>query len=263
MSVIHQLAFYLHVVVGACALLLFWIPVFTRKGNLSHRRFGRLFAVAMYTVALSGATMASLDLAAPLGMHAPGLEPGSADDLEASKQIRGSAMFLLSLSVLVFTSTRQGWLAIRHKADRSALRQPLHLLLCTTLIAVGLGLLVTGLRLGSVLFCVFAVLEVVSGINFLRYSLKAELQPKEWWIEHLNGLIGSGIGAYTAFFVFGGSRLLAGFLGSSFNDASLFLWLAPGLIGGVAIATLRRRYRARFGGSWAMKRATLHSDLVR
>jgi uncharacterized membrane protein len=259
MTVIHQLAFYLHVAFGSCALLLFWVPVFTRKGNVDHKRFGRIFASAMYLVAISGATMASLDLIAPLTIHAATVNPANPEVPVTAAQIRASAMFLLSLSILVFTSTRQGWLAIVHKADRQPLRHPLHLGLCGLLIVAGISLFVTGMLFNSILFMVFAVLEIVSGIGRLRYSLKKELAPKEWWIEHLNDLIGSGIGAYTAFFVFGGSRLLSGIL----DNGSLLLWVAPGVIGSIAIALLSRRYRHRFDASWAAKRATLHADLVR
>ena len=263
MILIHQMAFYLHVGFGTCALFLFWVPVFTRKGNVGHKRFGRIFTSAMYVVSISGATMASLDLLSPLTVHAATLIPGTPEAVQAASQVRGTAMFLLSLSILVLTSTRQGWLAILHKANRQPLRHPLHLGLCGLLVLAGFSLFITGLLSNSVLFMVFAVLQIVSGINCLRYNLKKELQPKEWWIEHLNGLIGSGIGAYTAFFVFGGSRLLSGLFDNAFNDASMILWIAPGVIGSIAIVVLSRRYRARFNGSWAMKRATLHSDLVR
>lgn len=263
MTLVHQSAFYLHVTFGACALLLFWVPVFTRKGNVDHKRFGRIFTSAMYVVSVSGATMATLDLISPLAMHAASVNPADPTAPVAASQIRASAMFLLSLSVLVFTSTRQGWLAIVHKADRQPLRHPLQLGLCVLLILVGVGLLVTGIVFDSILFMVFAVLEIASGLGRLRYNLKAELDTREWWIEHLNGLIGSGIGAYTAFFVFGGSRLLSGLLGNAFDDASVFLWIAPGVIGSIAITVLSRKYRARFNGNWAMKRAVVHSDLVR
>jgi uncharacterized membrane protein len=63
---IHQFALYLHIAIGSCALILFWIPVVTRKGNLDHKRFGRYFAYAMYTVSFSGIPMASTDLAFPI-----------------------------------------------------------------------------------------------------------------------------------------------------------------------------------------------------
>ena len=70
MQFIHQSALYLHVLVGAFALLLFWVPVFTRKGSLDHRRFGRVFARAMYVISLSGITMSGMDLLFPAIAHA-------------------------------------------------------------------------------------------------------------------------------------------------------------------------------------------------
>ncbi len=242
----HQFALYIHIAVGSCALLVFWIPVFTRKGNLDHKRFGKLFGYAMYAVSFSGILMASLDLLYPLTMHAQAAKLNVEQTVIVVSQIRSSALFLLSLSILVLHSTRQGWLAIRHQADRQALRSAAHTVLCVSLAVVGLVLFIAGFVRGSVLFCVFGMFEVVSGVNALRYNFKRELKPKEWWVAHLGGFIGSGIGAYTAFFVFGGRRLFAALFDSAFSDVSIVLWVAPGVIGGLSIAYLSRSYRKRF-----------------
>lgn len=258
---LHQTALYLHIAVGSCALILFWIPVFTRKGNLDHKRFGRYFAAAMYIVSLSGITMTSLDLLFPIAMHAPGLNLSAEAVVDATLQVRTFALFLLSLSILVLTSTRHGWLVILHKEDRAALRTPAHIALCSSLVAVGLALFITGLNTGNVIFTIFAVLQMVAGINNLRYVFRKELRPKEWWIQHLNGLIGSGIGAYTAFTVFGGRRLFEGIFSDSFSDMAIILWVAPGLIGGIAVAVLSRHYQQKFGGEWVAKRAAVRSGL--
>ena len=77
---VHENVIRLHVAFGSCGLLLFWIPVVTRKGNLNHKKFGRYFAVVMYAVGFSGITVTTLDLLFPLAMHAPGiaLEPARA-----------------------------------------------------------------------------------------------------------------------------------------------------------------------------------------
>ena len=58
---IHENVTRLHIVAGSCGLLLFWIPVITRKGNLNHKKFGRYFANIMYAVGFSSATMSSMD----------------------------------------------------------------------------------------------------------------------------------------------------------------------------------------------------------
>ena len=118
MFLIHQGSFYLHIAVGSCALLLFWIPVFTKKGNLDHQRFGRYFSWAMYIVAFSGFTMSSLDLINPLVTHAVAdtVSPEVAADFVT--EARSFALFLLSLSILVLTNTRQGWLSIKQFIGR-------------------------------------------------------------------------------------------------------------------------------------------------
>ena len=261
MLVIHQFALYTHIAVGACALLLFWVPVFTRKGNTDHKRFGRLFAYAMYAVSISGIAMSSLDLLFPLTMHANGVTLSAAEAQRYISEIRQFGLFLLSLSILVLVSTRHGWLTILHREDRTVLKQPLHLFLNVALVAIGGVLLVAGIRLGSLLFVVFAGLQIIAGVGNLRYIYRQELRPKEWWIQHLSGLIGSGIGAYTAFTVFGGRRFFEEIFTSNFESLSIYLWISPGVIGGVAITLLSRRYRNRFGGAWITRRASLRSEL--
>lgn len=251
MATLHQLAFYLHVSIGTLALLVFWVPVFTRKGSLDHRRFGRCFAMAMYAVAGSGLLMAGMDLLLPFAGHP--LQAGTSADAAAAQaqEVRDAALFLLSLSLLVLASTRHGWLVILHKADRAALRTPVHLGLIGLLCLVAAVLLVLGLGMRAPLFIGFAVLELFVAGGMLRYLLRTEITPKQWWIEHLGALIGAGIGAYTAFFVFGGSRLLAQFLTTPYEGFGLVFWFGPGVIGSIATAVLSRQYRVKFAHSAA------------
>jgi hypothetical protein len=246
MPSIHQYALYLHVAVGSCALIIFWIPIFTRKGNLDHKRFGRYFACAMYTVSLSGISMASLDLLFPLKLHTPQENLTALEASQVASEVRNFALFLLSLSILVLCSTRQGWLAIKYKTERGILRAPLHLIVCSSLLIVGLTLLANGIRTGSVLYIIFSMLQIATAVGYLRYNFKRQLKPKEWWIQHLSGMISAGIGAYTAFFVFGGKRILEGLFGELYSDFSLLLWVAPGVIGGIAIQFLSQKYKQRF-----------------
>ena len=243
---LHELTTRLHIVVGSCGLILFWIPVFTRKGNLNHRRFGRYFARVMYTVGASGLIITTLDLLYPLAMHAPNAELSSAQTAEISREVRDFGLFLFSLSFLVLLTTRQGWLSINGRGDRSALRQPAHLALCAALILAGVGLAANGIATSSVLFMGFGAFQIFTAVGALRYALKAELRPKEWWTEHLGGLIGSGIAAYTAFFVFGGLNFMSSVFGETVQGYSIVLWVAPGVIGGIMIARQTRKYRRQF-----------------
>ncbi len=246
MQLLHQLSFYIHVSIGAFALLVFWIPVVARKGSLNHKRFGRFFASAMYAVAFSGLIMSSLDMAFPLSGHTPGTDVSAEAQTTMAQNIRMFALFLFSLSILVLATTRQGWLAIQNKADRTELRAPLHVGLNCGLVLIGATLLFTGVLSGEWLFSIFGGLEIVVGLTQLHYSLKAQLKPQEWWIEHLGGLTASGIAAYTAFFVFGGSRVINQLFTGAYADVQILLWVAPGVAGGLAITILSRRYTRRF-----------------
>lgn len=247
MALIHQIAFYLHVLAGAAGLVLFWIPVIARKGSLNHKRFGRWFARIMYTVGLSGLVMASLDLLLPLVTH-PAPSGLSAEQLsQRASALRDTALFLWSLSVLVIATTRHGWLTINCREQRKLLRHPAHVLLCSALLLVGITLILIGAINADPLFLVFGVLEAWLGAGFLHYIFKKQLSfPKEWWTEHLGALIGSGIGAYTAFFVFGGANLFEPWLESSFSGLSIVFWVTPGVVGGLAIGWLTVHYRRKF-----------------
>ena len=243
---IHEVSTRLHIVAGSCGLFLFWVPVITRKGNLNHKRFGRYFAWVMYAVGVSGILITSLDLLFPLGMHAPGetLEPVQA--AEISREVRDFGLFLLSISLLLLVSTRQGWLSILGREDRSALRKPSHLALCAALAIAGTALTLNGVATTSILFILFGLFEVFTALGALRYALKPTLRSKEWWTEHLGGLIASGIAAYTAFFVFGGLTFLSSVFGDTIEGYSIILWVAPGVIGGVMIGQQTRKYRRQF-----------------
>ncbi|MBL6804839.1 MAG: hypothetical protein ISQ56_05885 [Pseudomonadales bacterium] len=243
---VHENVTRLHVAVGSCGLLLFWIPVVTRKGNLNHKKFGRYFAIVMYAVGFSGITVTTLDLLFPLAIHAPDIDLEPARAAAFSREVRDFALFLFSISLLVLLSTRHGWLTVQGKEDRRALREPIHLGLCAVLIVAGLGLSVNGLATGSILFVLFGVFEIYTSASCLYFALKPTTRAKEWWTEHLNGLIASGIAAYTAFFVFGGLNFLSDVFGDTVRGYSILLWVAPGVIGGIAIAYQTRKYRLLF-----------------
>jgi uncharacterized membrane protein HdeD (DUF308 family) len=155
-----------------------------------------------------------------------------------SLEVRDFALFLLSLSILVLYSTRQDWLSILHQSDRDALRSPVHTTLCAALVAVCLTLLANGLRTGRAVSIIFSILQIVTGINNLRYNFKKELKPKEWWLQHLNGLFGD-----------------------LYTNYSTVLWVATGVIGGVAIGFVSRHYKQQFGGAWLIKKASIRSEL--
>lgn len=65
----------------------------------------------------------------------------------------------------------------------------------------------------------------------------------QWMISHMGSMIGAGIGSYTAFFVFGGSRLFTELLTGQWG---LIPWELLGTTGGLTIAILSRKYRLKY-----------------
>ncbi|MEM7279913.1 MAG: hypothetical protein AAF385_17555 [Pseudomonadota bacterium] len=243
MAQLHQLLLVTHISVGALALLILWIPALSRKGSPLHIRSGRWYVWAMYTVSISAFVMCILSLADPIGVRFGDREFSAERAADIAAQLRRFSLFLLLLSILVFASLRHGILVLKVRANREQLRTPLHIALMTSLVVAAIAVGIVGLMAGQTLLIAFSLVGLFGGVGMFRYSFKKEISRKEWVIEHLGSLIGSAIGANTAFFVFGGSR----YLGEVFSGQWMLIpWLAPAVIGTVIIAVLSRRYRKRF-----------------
>ena len=103
----------------------------------------------------------------------------------------------------------------------------------------GLTMAGWGYEKGNILHMVFGGVSVSAAIGMLKYIFRKEVAVNAWLIEHFSGLIGSGIGAYTAFFAFGGRRVLSHiFVG----NLQLIPWIAPSVIGIAFTIWLTRKY---------------------
>lgn len=240
MTMLHGLLVHTHVIVGAAALLLFWIPVFARKGSPVHVRAGRYYGLSMYLVSISAFCASVLVLADPVGIRRPGLQLNAGEAARLADSIRAGSLFLLMLSVLVFASVRHGLAALRERERPGILRQPLHRGMIIALGLLGAVVGVIGIARGLVLLMIFAGIAVSAAIGMFRETRIERLTANERTIAHLGGLIGSGIGTYTAFFAFGGARFLGDLLPGQWQTLS---WVIAPVIGTIAIARLTRRYR--------------------
>jgi len=143
-SFLYHIALYTHIVIGAIALIIFWLPLAFKKGSSQHKKSGRWFVNAMYTVAISGFVMTSLVLTDPIGVRFGDQLP-PADKIESIiRQQRVFAGFLLMLSWLVFTNVRQSILVLKAKADRRLLKTPIHLLTVFLLGCLGMVMFAIG-----------------------------------------------------------------------------------------------------------------------
>jgi len=254
MHTIHTLLVYIHIVVGALALPLFWMPVVAQKGSPLHVNSGRFYSYAMYIVSVTAFVASAMVLADPLGVRRPGqvFEPARASELAAA--FRTTSLFLLMLSVLVFTSIRHGLVALRMRRGTGTLAAPLHRAMIVALGSLAVGVGAIGLVKGHLLLIIFGAIGSVAAVTMFRDTLLKKPRPGQLVLAHLDGLISSGIGAYTAFFAFGGARLLGELLPGQWQVVP---WVLPAIIGTIAINRLKRRYGS---GLRQARRAAWHAE---
>ncbi len=239
MNQLHETLVILHIIFGSIALALFWVPAIARKGSKIHVSAGRYYVNAMTVVVASAFIASIMVIVDPIGIRHPGVEFTPEDIERRSENYRMFSLFLLMLSVLVFASLRHGVIALRARKDPSLLRSPLHQ---ATVVALGgLGLVVGawGVLQGQILLMIFAGISLFVSVSMFRESRIAQPTRNDLLRMHFGGLIGSGIGAHTAFFAFGGSHFLGALLPGQWQ---VIPWILPAVIGIFVTRKLDRRY---------------------
>jgi uncharacterized membrane protein len=237
MNTIHSLLFVIHIIFGSMALILFWVPIVTKKGGLDHRKFGRHYANTMYAVAASGALMALMVIFAPLVIKHQ-LVNENTDTKQFVLNLRIFWSFLLYLSLLTFVNVRHGILVLKNKKQHSNMRQWPHLFSIGLLLVGGLLLFSLGITYSNTLHIIFGVLGTVLAIQSSRFCLAKSVPVNRWLVEHIGSSIGSGIGVYTAFMSFGGRSMF-----DNIGEWQFVFWVAPGVIGAIASARMSRKYK--------------------
>ncbi|MCO7224088.1 hypothetical protein [Pleionea sp. CnH1-48] len=237
--IIHQVAFYLHVSVGCFALIVFWLPLFAKKGSKPHLRYGRWFANSMFIIAVSGVLLTTLALMDPIGVRTPERNLSFEAATRMAEGYREFSWFLLMLSVLVFNSTYHSIQVLRAKANRQLMRNWKHLSLIIGLFLLSIVTAIIGTLEGMLLLQVFAGLSLANSIGMAHYIYKAEIKQREWILAHMRGIVGSGIGAYTAFFAFGGRQLFAELLT---GNLMVIPWILPAVIGVISMSAFKKKY---------------------
>jgi hypothetical protein len=220
MITMHSLLFVIHIIFGSMALILFWVPIATKKGGLDHRKFGRHYANTMYAVAASGAVMALMVISAPLIIKHQFVNENT-DTKQLALNLRIVWTFLLYLSLITSVNIRHGILVLKNKRQHSNMRQWPHLFSIGLLLVGGLVLFSLGVIFSNTLHMILGVLGAVMAIQTGRFCLAKSVSVNRWLVEHIGAFIGSGIGAYNAFMAFGGRSMLAS--GSLFFGSRLAL----------------------------------------
>jgi len=224
----YQSSLIAHIAGGSCGLLLFWLPMLTRKGSTLHRRSGHWYSVAMLLVAASALALSASILIDPLAVKARSFTDPQAQ-AQYIKQTQLSALFLAQLAIMLYVNLHLGRWVLRVRAQRAQLRSMRHLLPVAVLLLMSLYTGALGIAYGKVLLQGFAALGLFTAISNWRYIYAAEVPARAWLAAHVRNIIPSGIAAYTAFFVVGASAWI--------GDSSwrLLPWVAPGVLGSVVI----------------------------
>lgn len=243
MNTLYQGFTAIHVIGGALGLLTFWLPVVFRKGSANHKRSGSWFVWGMSAAATTGLLMTGWWLIDPM-IRIERMDSVPADMERAVRNVRLFGGFLGLLSLLLITNLRHGVLVLRVREQRAQLRTLPHLLLLAGCAMAGIAAIATGTVRQFVLLQAFGAICVFAAGTNLHYALKEHLSNREWWIEHMVNLFAAGIAAHTAFFVFGGARLIGELFSGNWQ---MLPWLLPTALGVPASILVGRHYRRKFG----------------
>jgi hypothetical protein len=232
-----QLVLAVHIGAGVAALTSFWGAVATRKGGPTHRRWGQVFAAAIYAAGGCALVMGTLSLFWPLAMH---------QGLTDTALYRGLfGWMMLYLALLTMSMTRYGLKMVANKRDHAANRHWSMTAVQLLVLAAAVNCGWQGVTLGQPLMIGVSIIGFGTVVTYLRYMRRTAPGRGAYIPEHLKAMVATGIAAYTAFLSVG---LVEMFPAHAFNPA---LWSVPTLIGLGIIAWYLRRGAASRGASTA------------
>lgn len=209
-----------HICVGSVGLASFWPPMFSRKGDQAHRRWGRIFTYCMLITGALAIGISLCTLIVPLETH-----PKIPDE----QLVRGIFGWMMQyLGILTINLAWYGLQCVRNRRNHLANREWRNLLLQAAVLIAATNVAVRGILIGQPLMIGITFIGFATGITNLFFLFKPRLYPNDWKKEHLKGLVGAAISVYTAFFAFGAVRLIPEL---ALNP---FYWAIP-LVVGLAI----------------------------
>lgn len=243
---IHQIMKWIHIACGFVGLVVFWIPVFAKKGSRPHIIAGRVFVICGAVVGVTAM------IASVWAMLSPATFISQPD---ASAEELGFVQFLLAiLGWLGLSVTLSLWFGVdvirtRQQPDRFGrrLNRVLNLLALTAsaglLVLAAVQTMSFGWQSRQLIPIALALFGFSDVRRFTRTLDNPRPTPMAWWYQHMEFMLGCGIGFHTAFAVFGFSRLL----GDGYTAWIAFAWLLPAGVGMPATSLWIRHYKRKFG----------------
>jgi uncharacterized membrane protein len=219
--------FFFHAFSGAVALLVFMIPLLSKKGGKLHVKIGWIYTYAMVFV----------------GFTAFIITPWRAffDEVRTSSSI-GFSTFLFFIAAFTLSSLWNGLRVLRFKKRLDPNRHWLQLGPPVVLIILGLATQVLGYFLNNTLLIIFPIFSHFAAKDQLKYWLSSPKEKMHWWYFHMNGMFAACIATVTAFLVTAVPRI---FPNNSIAESPA-LWIAPGLILGIILNKWTKSYRTKF-----------------
>ena len=225
MEFIVKALLFLHVAFGFTSLVLFWLPVFLKKGGKGHIITGKLYVIAMWVVVSTAALL-------------------SIKNVIIGKYFM--AAFLGFIALITANPLWHGMAILKPRSQESKRFQVTHTVFEGLMSVIGLILVGWGIYLGgegnAVLLLIFGGLGCTVIPSFIK-KVRSPYRPEDRIKGHMVGLLTSGIAAYSAFFVFGGYTWMQQILPGMWQVVP---WVAPGVIGGFGI-TLGVKYFRKKG----------------
>lgn len=210
-----------HVFTGFISLILFWLPIFLKKGSPLHNRIGRYYVYMMWVVV------------------------GTAILLSIRNFIIGKTIMASFLGFIALITAKPLWhgrVVLKIKKNqtipyRNTLISFQILIIFTSIAMIAYGIYLNGEGAAMLMFF-FGALGITD-IPVLIKTIKNANEKINWLKEHISAMIISGIAAYTAFLVFGARTFLEAHLNGMW---SIIPWVMPTLIGVVSIKIALKKY---------------------
>lgn len=224
MELLHTILLWIHIPFGVISLILFWIPVGLKKGSHLHRKIGKYYYSTMWVVLISSALL-------------------SVCNVFLGKQM--AALYLGYLTIITAYPLWYSYEILQQKKEWSDRYYTIRKIFLTTLFVTGVGMIMLGgikyhfQGMGTMMLF-FGLLVLPAGKDVFLTKVKA--MNKETKLKmHIQGTIISGIAAYTAFFAFGGSRILMGML-ELHHQWMMVPWILPSILGLTYSWYMKRQY---------------------
>ncbi|MEL7533075.1 MAG: hypothetical protein AAFN10_17290, partial [Bacteroidota bacterium] len=221
METVFNILLGLHITAGAISLILFWIPVFVKKGKGLHAKVGRFYVYAMWAVVGSAAVLCVLNI------------------------FRDRLIMAAFLGVITVLTAHPLWYAIailKYKREVPVRIINIRRALSWVLFLGSVGITIWSIQLqlqgAAILLLIFGIIGIISSRPAFISVAKAQASAN-WLLDHLDGMIGTGIAAYTAFLAFGARSMMA----DLFSEQLMVIpWVLPTIVGTIIIRVMKNRY---------------------